>query len=126
MTKHNSGHFYEANMAVTKADEAIHKLDTTVALLSKDVQGMSKRIEDVEKIVKNGLSGKVAAIYLRMEEIAEYNAQRDKEKAEAKKLDDQQEHELKLFGMKTTAETRSILINGLVTGAIVLLGVLAK
>ena len=108
--------------------QLLHDIDNKLVLLTErqekqfETQDKIKvRMDGVETtLYKNGLNSRVKELHEWMLEQKE--AKRKEEKLQT--LDDQQEHEIKLMGIKMSAELKSKIITGFITGSMALLGVI--
>lgn len=114
-------------MTLSRSEQQLlHDIDNKLVLLT---ERQDKQLETQDRlklevgslkrtVYENGLNSRVKEMHEWMLEQKMQKVKDDKAQAQ----DDQQEHEIKLLGIKMSAELKSQIITGFITSSIVLLG----
>ncbi len=119
-------------MALSKSEQnLLHAIDNKITLLAERQDNqiatherMKVDVSALKKTVyENGLNTRVKALHDWMLELRAEKQEAQKITVDLLKTEDAQEHEIKLLGIKMSAELKSNIITGFITGSLALLGV---
>ena len=119
-------------MALSKSEQnLLHAIDNKITLLAERQDNqiatherMKVDVSALKKTVyENGLNTRVKALHDWMLELRAEKQEAQKITVDLSKMEDAQEHEIKLLGIKMSAELKSNIITGFITGSLALLGV---
>ena len=119
-------------MALSKSEQnLLHAIDNKITLLAERQDNQIATHErlkvDVNALKKtvyeNGLNTRVKELHDWMTELRAEKREAQKITVDLLKTEDAQEHEIKLLGIKMSAELKSNIITGFITGSLALLGV---
>lgn len=119
-------------MALNKSEQnLLHAIDNKITLLAERQDNqiatherMKVDVSALKKTVyENGLNTRVKALHDWMLELRAEKQEAQKITVDLLKTEDAQEHEIKLLGIKMSAELKSNIITGFITGSLALLGV---
>ena len=119
-------------MALSKSEQnLLHAIDNKITLLAERQDNqiatherMKVDVKELKKTVyENGLNTRVKELHDWMTELRAEKREAQKITVDLLKTEDAQEHEIKLLGIKMSAELKSNIITGFITGSLALLGV---
>ena len=119
-------------MALSKSEQnLLHAIDNKITLLAERQDNqiatherMKVDVNALKKTVyENGLNTRVKALHDWMLELRAEKQEAQKITVDLLKTEDAQEHEIRLVGIKMSAELKSNIITGFITGSLALLGV---